>query len=227
MIRGILLDIDGTLLLSNNAHAQAWVDAFKEFNREIPFQKIQPLIGMGGDKLMAAVAPDLNESEGMGKLITERRKQIFLESYAPTLQPAPGGRDLLLHMRDLGLMLTIATSAKAEELTTLLKAAHVDDLVHETTTSDDAEESKPEPDIVEAALKKSGLSADQVLMLGDTPYDVEAAGKAGVGVLAVRCGGHDEDLKGALAVYDTPADLLDHFDDSPIAARLERSRTAL
>jgi HAD superfamily hydrolase (TIGR01509 family) len=222
MLRGMLLDIDGTLLLSNDAHAQAWVDAFKEFDRDVPFEKIQPLIGMGGDKLVATLAPDLDESEGLGKQITDRRKKIFLEKYAPTLQPAPGGRDLLVHLRDLGLTLTIATSAKNEELAILLKAAQIEDLIHETTTSDDADESKPEPDIVEAALERAGLQADEVLMLGDTPYDVEAAGKAGVGAVVVRCGGHDKDLGDALGVYDTPADLLERFNDSPIAGRLER-----
>lgn len=221
MLRGILLDIDGTLLLSNDAHARAWVDAYHEFGYDVPFERIQPLIGMGGDKLIKQVTPDLDEESEPGKDVAARRREIFLQIYAPGLQPAPGARALVQRLRDLGLRLTVATSAKGEELQPLLEAAGVADLIEEKTTSDDAEASKPDPDIVQAALQKSGLPPGDVLMLGDTPYDVESAGKAGVGLVAFRCGGHsDEDLHGALSVYDDPQDLLTHWPDSPIAARL-------
>lgn len=220
MLRGILLDIDGTLLLSNDAHARAWVDAYHEFGYDIPFERIQPLIGMGGDKLMKQVTPDLDEESEPGKDITTRRREIFLGQYVSGLQPAPGARALVQRLRDLELQLTVATSAKGEELQPLLEAARIVDLVGEKTTSDDAEASKPDPDIVQAALQKSRLPATDVLMLGDTPYDVESAGKAGVGVVAFRCGGHGDDLHGALAVYDDPQDLLEHWPDAPIAARL-------
>ena len=217
-LQGVLLDIDGTLLLSNEAHARAWVDAYADFGYEVEQEKIEPLIGMGGDKVMARLTPNLNKEEGVGKQIDERRKEIFLEQYAPSLQPSPGARNLVQRMRDDGLQITIATSASNEELETLLKAARVDDLIEVTTTSGDAEQSKPAPDIVAAALEKSGKEADQVQMLGDTPYDIESAGKAGVGVIAVRCGGHtDQDLSGALAIFDDPADLLAHYDESPLA----------
>jgi HAD superfamily hydrolase (TIGR01509 family) len=215
-----LLDIDGTLLLSNDAHAHAWVDAYREFGYDIPFEKIQPLIGMGGDKLMAKLTPGLNKNEGAGKQISERRQQIFLDRYLNGLQPAPGARDLVQRFNDEGLKITIATSAKDAELEGLLKQAHVDDLIDHTTTADDAKESKPDPDIVEAALEKSGLTAGNVLMLGDTPFDIESAGKVGVEVVAVRCGGHQSDLNGALAVYDDPADVLAHFDESPFGQHL-------
>ena len=218
MLRGMLLDIDGTLLLSNEAHARAWVDAYREFGYHVQLARVRPLIGMGGDKLMKRLTPELDSSAGTGKQIADRRQEIFFQRYAPTLEPAPGARALLLRLKADGLTLTIATSAKDRELGVLLKAAGIADLVEEKTTSDDAKESKPDPDIVHAALVKSRLSANEVLMLGDTPYDVESAGKLGVGVIAMRCGGHsDEDLRGAIAIYDDPADLLAHFDSSPIA----------
>lgn len=215
--QGVLLDIDGTLLLSNDAHAHAWVDAYAEFGYTVEFERVQPLIGMGGDKVMARLTPGLNKEEGVGKQIDERRKEIFMQRYAPNLKPSRGARDLVLRMKRDGLQITIATSSSSSELQTLLEKARVDDLVEETTTSSDAEQTKPDPDLVEAALKRSQKKSDEVVMIGDTPYDVESAGKAGVGVIAVRCGGHDDtQLSGALAIYDDPADLLAHYDESPL-----------
>ncbi len=225
-LRGMLLDIDGTLLLSNDAQAHAWIDAFREIDyHDISFEQVQPLIGMGGDKLLANVAPGLKDTEGIGKKITERRSEIFLEEYAPHLRPAPGARDLLVRLKDAGLTLTIATSAKDKELQALLKAAGIDDLIQHKATSDDAGQSKPDPDIVQAALEESGLAPSDVFMLGDTPYDIEAAKRSQVGVIAVRCGGHDEDLAGALVVYDDPADLLAHLGDSPIGTHAASIRS--
>jgi HAD superfamily hydrolase (TIGR01509 family) len=209
MIRGILLDVDGTLVLSNDAHAHAWVDAFREAGRDIPFERIRPLIGMGGDKLMPTVVPDLSTEAEPGKSIAERRTRIFLERYAPDLDPAPGARDLVEWLRSAGFAIGVATSAKAEELDAILKAANVQDLIEVATTSSDAEESKPDPDIVAAALEKLDLPAASAILIGDTPYDIEAAGRAGVRVIALRCGGFPEEtLSGALAVFDDPAALL-------------------
>lgn len=217
-LKGVILDVDGTLVLSNDAHARAWADAFAEYEYEVPFERVRPLIGMGGDKLMPTVVPGLSDEEGVGKQIAERRKQIFNDRYAATLKPAPGARDLLLRLRAAGLELAVASSARADELQTLLKAAQVEDLIGETTTSSDADESKPAPDIVGVVLKKLGLDANEVVMLGDTPYDIESASGCGVGVIAVRCGGFsDEQLAGAQAIYDDPADALAHYDRSPFA----------
>lgn len=218
-IRGVLLDNDGTLVLSNDAHAQAWVDAFEEQGYAVPYETVRPLLGMGGDKLLPTVVPGLSSQEGVGKSIADRRMAIFLDRYAPGLQPAPAARELVQHMAAAGLRLIVASSAKPAELDVLLAHAQVADLLPERTTAADAEESKPAPDIVAVALKRSGLPADQTLLLGDSPYDIEAASKIGVGVIALRCGGFsDGDLKGALAIYDNPADLLARFDASPLGS---------
>lgn len=215
-LQGVLLDIDGTLLLSNQAHAQSWVDAFAEFGYEVPLEKVLPLIGMGGDRVIPILVPGLSEGEDPGKSIASRRGEVFMSRYVDTLEPAPGARDLLLRMRQDGLKLVVASSAKQAELGALLNRAIVADLIDVTTTSDDAQESKPAPDIVQVALQKSGLEPPQVLMLGDTPYDAESARNAGVGMVALRCGGHsDTALAEALAIYDNPADLLAHYDASP------------
>ncbi len=218
MVQGVLLDVDGTLILSNDAHAQAWVEAFAAYNHPISFEQVRPMIGMGGDQIIPKLAPDLNPEEGTGKAIADRRKQLVLEKFGPQLTAANGSRDLVKKLQDDGLNLIIASSASEQELGTLLKAAQIDDLIQQATTSSDAENSKPDPDIVQAALQKGHLQPDQVVMLGDTPYDIESAGKAGVKVIALRCGGFkDEQLAGAIAIYDDPADLLQHYDQSPLA----------
>lgn len=216
-IEGVLLDVDGTLILSNDAHAQAWVDAFATGGYDmVTFEQVRPLIGMGGDRLMSIVVPGLSDEEGRGKTISQYRSKLFLSEFVDQVQPAQGARDLVLKLQSCGLKVIVASSAKPEELGSLLKAAQVDDLLPEATTSGDVENSKPSPDIVEAALNKIGLSADRVVMIGDTPYDVEAAGRAGVNVIAVRCGGFsDQELTGAIAIYDDPSDLLQQFDRSP------------
>lgn len=215
-IRGIILDIDGTLVDSNDAHAKAWVEALAEHHIHVAFEQVRPLIGMGGDKLLPKVA-NVSEDTPLGKAIGERRGEIFKTRYLPHIKAFPSTRELLLRVRDDGLKLAVASSAKEEELKPLLKIAGIEDLIEEKTSSDDADHSKPDPDIVKAALDSTGLAADEALMLGDTPYDIESASRAGVKVIAFRSGGWDDaHLAGALAIYDDPADLLAHYDESPI-----------
>ena len=212
-VRGVLLDIDGTLVESNDAHAHAWVKALAERNRNVPFAVVRPLIGMGGDKLLPRVS-GLAADSPEGKAISDRRKAIFLGEYLPHLRPCRGAKELLDRLAERGLKLVVASSAKKDELGPLLKVCGADRLIESATSSDDAEESKPDPDILHAAITKSGLPAEQLVMLGDTPYDVEAARRAGVRVIALRCGGWtDRDLK-ADEVYDDPADLAGRLDQS-------------
>jgi HAD superfamily hydrolase (TIGR01509 family) len=225
-LRGVILDVDGTLLLSNDAHAQSWVDTFREFGMDIPFAKVRPLIGMGGDKLLPAAAGIDHESPS-GKALSKRRTDIFNESYLDRLQPTPGARDLVQRLLDDGLKIVVATSAREEEMKKLLRRAGVDDLIDDATSASDAESSKPDPDIVEAAIELVGLPAEELVMIGDTPYDIEAATRAGVPLIAVRTGGWDDkSLRGALAIYDDPRELLLHYGDSPLArARASASST--
>ncbi len=217
-LQAVILDVDGTLVLSNDAHAQAWVEAFATYGYEVPFEKVRPLIGMGGDQVIPKMVPGLNDEESEGKAISEKRKELIIKKFSPNLQAAPGSRELILHMQEAGLKLIIATSATSEELSELLEAAQVDDLLKEATTSSDAEASKPAPDIVEAALKKLKMKPNQVVMIADTPYDIKAAKQAGVETIAVRCGGFDdEQLTGAIAIYNHPADLLANYSNSPLS----------
>jgi HAD superfamily hydrolase (TIGR01509 family) len=216
LLKGVIFDVDGTLVDSNDAHAQSWVETFREAGYDVPFDKVRPLIGMGGDKLL----PDtigISRDSDEGKKLSERRGKIFSSKYLPHLQPLPGARELVLRVRRDGLKAIVATSAKDKELKGLLKAAHVEDLMEEKATASDAKHSKPDPDIVHAAIEQSGFSQQELVMIGDTPYDVEAASKAKLRTIAFLSGGWSrEKLKGAVEIYDGPADLLAHYESSVI-----------
>jgi phosphoglycolate phosphatase-like HAD superfamily hydrolase len=213
-IRGVLLDIDGTLVESNDAHAHAWVKALADHGYEVAFNQVRPLIGMGGDKLLPKVSGVDPESK-TGKSISQRRAEIFLSEYLPHLHATHGAKELLGLFQARGIKLSVASSAKKDELNPLLKVCGADKVIESATSSDDADRSKPDPDIVHAALKEIGLAPDEVALLGDTPYDVEAGHKAKVRVIGVRCGGWT-DLK-ADTVFDDPADLATHLDQLPFA----------
>lgn len=208
----VILDIDGTLLLSNDAHARAFVEAGKSLGLSADFPHIRRLIGKGGDKLIPEAFGFDDESEP-GKKLEKEKGRIF-RSFLPTLRPAPGARDLLNKLRADGIKLVVATSAGQEDVRLLLDQARVSDLIEDATSSDDAESSKPDPDIIQAALRKAGESARGAIMIGDTPYDVEAAHRAGVPIITVRCGGiwTDADLRGSVSIFDDPADILAHYD---------------
>jgi HAD superfamily hydrolase (TIGR01509 family) len=206
-IRGVIFDVDGTLVDSNDAHARAWEEAFREAGHAVPFEEIRPLIGMGGDKLVPELTGWSKDDPRVEKL-GRRRGEIFREHHLPHIRPFPRTRELLTAMREAGLKLAVATSAEKEELEPLLERAGASDLIEHKASSDDAESSKPDPDIVQAALRRLGLPKSDVVMIGDTPYDVEAATRAGIPIIAFRSGGwHDEALKGAREIYDGPADL--------------------
>jgi HAD superfamily hydrolase (TIGR01509 family) len=223
VLKAALLDVDGTLVDSNDAHARAWGDAFAEAGFDVPFERVRPLIGMGGDHIVPRLT-GLSDESPAGEQLSERRSDIFRQRYLPHLRALPGVRQLLERMRADGLRLVVASSAKRDELDALLAVAGVRDLVEAATSRDEADCSKPCPDIVEAAFAKAECRADEALFLGDTPYDVAAGRNAGVGVVALRSGGWgDADLAGALAVYGDPADLLARYDDSPFA-RLRGTR---
>jgi HAD superfamily hydrolase (TIGR01509 family) len=222
-VEAVLLDIDGTLLDSNDAHAQAWSDTFKEAGLEIGSEAVRPLVGMGSDKLLPQLTGIEADSE-QGKRLIERRKEVFAKEYLPSVRPFPQVNDLLARMRADGLRLVVATSASEDELKGLLEALGAEWLRDEATSSSDAANSKPDPDIVRVAVDKAGVGNERCVMLGDTPYDVEAAGRARVRVVAVRCGGWGDDaLKDAAEIYDDPAALLAQYDQSVIGRGLRAS----
>jgi len=214
--KGVLLDIDGTLVDSNDANARCWMEALLAHGLEINYIKLREAVGMGGDNLLPKLA-NLDAESEQGHAISETRSQILMSKYMPDLKAFFQVKELLTRLHDDGLKLVVATSAKLDEAEALLKLTGARELIDEIATMEDAKNSKPDPDILHAALQKSGLSADEVVMLGDTPYDIEAAQKAGIRSIGVRCGGWTApDLKGALAVYNDPADLLAQYGESPL-----------
>ncbi len=217
--QAVLLDIDGTLLDSNDAHARSWVTVLERHGHPVGYEQVRPMIGKGGDKLLFELVGVADGSEEAERLSKDRR-QLFKQKLLPTLQPTPGAREMLQRFLADGLRLIVATSAGGDELEDLLRQAGVDDLIDDAASSSDAEASKPDPDIVHAALDKAGLAPEQAVMLGDTPHDIEAAKRAGVRCVALRCGGAwaDASFADATAIYDDPADLLRRYDESPFAA---------
>lgn len=217
-VRGVILDIDGTLLNSNDAHARAWQAALAESGIERSFVEIRRLIGMGGDQLLPAIA-GIDEDSPEGERISRARARIFEQKYLPEVRAFPATRQLIVRMQGAGIRLAVASSAKKPELTRFLRIAGIDDLIEAATSSSDAERSKPDPQIVRAALAALDLAAASVLMLGDTPYDIQAAQALGIDTIALRCGGRSRaDLAGAIAIYDDPSHLLASFDESPLAS---------
>ena len=218
-IRAVILDIDGTLVDSNQAHAQAYVDAARELGISSPSKtEVWRLIGMGGDKLIPS-AFGFEQDDPRGAALDERKGNIFRSRYLQTLNATPGARALLERLRDDGYALVVATSANEEDVKGLLERAGVSDLIEDSTSGEEVDSSKPDPDVVLAALEGAGVGPDAAIMLGDTPYDVEAASRAGVRMIAVRSGGWgDNDLGGAALVFDHPADLLSHYTETPLGA---------
>lgn len=214
MLRGVIFDIDGTLVDSNDAHALAWVDTFHEAGYDVPFEVVRPLIGMGGDKLLPKTVGKKHDTRE-GKALSERRSEIFRRKYLSGLRPLPGSRALVERVRNKGLKPVVATSAKDEELKGLLEAAKVADLMEEKATASDAKRSKPDPDIVVAAIEQADIDPSDLVMIGDTPYDIEAATRAGVRIIGFRSGGWgDQDLSGAVEIYDGPQHLLELYSSS-------------
>jgi HAD superfamily hydrolase (TIGR01509 family) len=206
-LRPVIFDIDGTLVDSNDAHALAWVDSLAEAGHQVTFDRVRPLIGMGGDKVLPELV-GIEDDSPEGKRLGERRREIFRERYLPAVQGLPGAQELVSHLTSQGHPVAVASSARKEELEGLLRCAGVERLIKLRTSSSDAEQSKPDPDVIQAALENLGCAASEAVMVGDTPYDIEAARRAGVETIAFRTGGWaDADLSGAIAIYDGPAHL--------------------
>ncbi|MEO8624458.1 MAG: HAD family hydrolase, partial [bacterium] len=172
-LQAALLDIDGTLIASNDAHTRAWIGALAEHGYVVTFEQVRPLIGMGGDKLLPKLV-GLDAHSDDAKRIFDTRADLFAREL-PGLEPTPGARDLLALLRNEGLELVVATSAQEREVQAMLQQAGLADLIQAAASADDADESKPDPDIVRAALRKARRYASQGILIGDTPYDIEAA----------------------------------------------------
>jgi HAD superfamily hydrolase (TIGR01549 family) len=221
MISAVVFDIDGTLIDSVDLHAAAWQSALRHFGHEIPFERVRSQIGKGGDKLLPALLPR-EEVERRGKAIEEYRLELFRREYLPQVKAFPRVRELFERIEADGKRIALASSAKAQELSHYKRVARIEDLVDAEISADDAEQSKPEPDIFQAVLHRLGrIDSATVIVVGDTPYDAEAAKKTGLRTIGLLCGGWPEDTlrqAGCIAIAHDPAELLRRYDQSPLAA---------
>jgi HAD superfamily hydrolase (TIGR01549 family) len=220
VFKAVIFDIDGTLVDSVDLHARAWQEAFAHFGRQFPFEKIRYQIGKGGDQLLPVFLSE-REIEEFGDEMTEYRGELFKRDYMPRVVAFPRVRELFERIRRDGKRIALASSAKKEELTEYKRIANIEDLVEDEASADDAEKSKPHPDIFEAALSRLGdVQPSEAIVVGDTPYDAEAAGKAGLKTIGFLSGGFpEEDLRaaGCARIYGDAADLLANYDTSPLA----------
>jgi len=216
MIEAVLCDIDGTLVQSNWLHASAWKDAFAQIGIDVPLEDVRRQIGKGGDELIPVFVPWWKR-EAVEQPLKRYREFIFREQYLSQVKPFPKVRELLQHMKQAGIKVSLASSAHQKDLEDYKRIANIEDLVEKSSSSDDASRSKPHPDIFEATLKKLGVQSKNALALGDTPYDAEAAGKANVWTVGVTTGGWTESelmAAGCIEVYKDVAELLENFERS-------------
>ena len=214
--RAVIFDIDGTLLDSVDLHAKAWIDAFSDFGHRVAFQDVRRQIGKGGDQLMPEFL-SRSEIAAHGKALEAHRGHVLKELYLPLMKPFPDVRALLERVRSAGAKVALASSAKQDELRVYKQILNIGDLTDVETCADDADRSKPSPDLLHAVVQRlESLTPDQLIAIGDTPYDAQAAGSAGIATIGVRCGGWAEDdlwRAGCIEVYDGPTDLLARFGD--------------
>lgn len=218
MPKAILFDIDGTLVDSNNFHVLAWAEALHVAGHDFRLSELHDQIGKGADNYLKALLPDASEEEA--EALGKAHGRLFRQHYADRLKPFPDAHELLQRCRDEGLTVMLATSASGDELERHLDVLEARAIVHGHTSADDVGCSKPCPDVFETAALKAGVKPPEAIVVGDTPYDIEAAQAAGMRTVAVRSGlFRDEQLAGAIAIYDDVAAILADFEDSPLSAR--------
>jgi len=213
----VIFDVDGTLVDSVDLHAKAWQEIFKKYSKDVPFQDVRQQIGKGGDQLLP-VFFSKEELEEFGEQMEKDRGDLFQSKYLSQVKPFPQVRELFERIRQDGKRIALASSADEKDLEHFKDILNIADLLDTDTNADDAESSKPEPDIFLAAMNNLGKpNLAEAIVIGDTPYDAIAAAKAGIKSIGVLCGGFPESQlrkEGCLEIYRDPADLLAHYDSS-------------
>ncbi|MET0496959.1 MAG: HAD family hydrolase [Steroidobacteraceae bacterium] len=209
-VQCVLLDIDGTLVDSNEFHAKAWDESFQRLGYAVPLPVIRQQIGKGADQLIPSLLPQANEAQS--KMIASGHDEIFRSRYLDDVRPFSRATDFVAYLHGRGIKAVLASSANRGEVDHYIDLLRIEDLIEASTCSDDVEHSKPAGDIFAAALQKAaGVRPDRALTIGDTPYDVTAASKCGIATLAVLSGGFAEPLlrsAGARWVYASVGEVL-------------------
>jgi HAD superfamily hydrolase (TIGR01509 family) len=209
-----ILDVDGTLVDTNYLHVVAWKRAFRRHDVDVPGWRVHRHVGMGGDQLVAAVAGDEVE-ERDGDAIRDVESELYRE-LIDEAELLPGARELIAALKDAGHAVILASSAKEQEVDHYLDMLGARDLADGWTTSADVEATKPHPELIDVAMEKAGTR--EAVMVGDSRWDCEAANRAGVPSIGLLTGGFSEDElleAGAVAVYESCADLVEHLDETP------------
>jgi HAD superfamily hydrolase (TIGR01549 family) len=226
MLQAVIFDVDGTIVDSVDLHAEAWKVAFEKFGKTFPFHEIRRQIGKGSDQLLPVFFSE-QELAQFGEDLDEYRSKIFKKEFMPRVQAFPKIRDLFQRIKKDGKQIVLASSAKADELDIYKKIARIDDLIESETSSDDADRSKPYPDIFQAALARlKDVAPENAVVIGDTPYDAQAASKANLKTIGLLCGGWStEELRraGCVAIYLDAEDLLLHYDSQFGSARATKT----
>lgn len=215
-MKAAIFDIDGTLVNSVDLHTKAWQKALDHFGHQVPFEQVRAQIGKGGDQLIPVFLPQ-HELEPRGPALDRYRSELFKTRYLEKVKGFPQVRELLQRLRQDGWKIALASSAKGDELKTYKEITGINDLLDVETASEDVDKSKPHPDIFQAALQRLQVSPEDAVVIGDSPYDAEAAAKAGLTAIGLLCGGFKkEDLlaAGFHELYADPADLLANYDHS-------------
>ena len=224
--KAVIFDVDGTLVDSNDLHVECWRQAFRRFGKDVPFAAIRQQVGKGGDQMLPVFfSPE--ELRRIGKDLTEYRTELYKRDYLPLVKPFPRVRELMEKLHSDGKMIALATSSKKDEVERLVKLIACEDILDVVTTGDDAERTKPAPDIFAVALGKLDVSASDAIAVGDSPYDAEASRKLGLSIIGVLCGGFPEQWlrdAGCCAIYDSPADLLERYIESPLDGQVAQAR---
>lgn len=213
-LRAFIFDIDGTLVDSNELHVESWDRAFRHFGKTFPKEKLRAQIGKGSDQYLPEFLR-AEEIERFWKELDQYRSDIFKKEYRPPVRPFPKVRELFQRIRDDQKRIVLASSGKKDDTKYYIELLKIQDLIDGCTTADDADRSKPAPDVFTAALEKVNVSPGEAITVGDTRFDIEAAAKAGVSTIALTCGGTDESVlrkAGAIAVFRDPAHLLAEYD---------------
>jgi HAD superfamily hydrolase (TIGR01509 family) len=218
MVKAVLCDIDGTLVQSNWLHAEAWQSAFAAMDINVERETVRRQIGKGGDELIPVFVPWWKR-EAVEEPLKRYREWIFRTDILSQVEPFPKVREFAEELKSRGIRLALASSSKKPEIQIYKRIMHIEDLVEDETSADDVDRAKPHPDVFSATLKRLGLKAKECIAIGDTPYDAEAAGKAGLRTIGVETGGwtHDELMDaGCVEAYGSIAELLERIEESAI-----------